>query len=325
MVSAFRVRYCRIQVTQMNDMNTTPAGWMAEMERLAHQWAIQSYYKGLGRECDIDGARAKFLAHARHPTEGAAPASDARAAGAPQVIAIGHVAPPGFGPMTDMLRAPSAPKAAPIEADLPVQWEGADGTAHEISLDYAAHIAKWMFDTYGDVPQVDAAIAAAPEAMQGQAVADAPMQGLSDYLRGQASLLDLTAFGTGSALREWAAEVDTARAQAAEQVAAPAAIGVPAPLERWGFKHEGAQSWVDRMEDGYWTPWHLADEALRAAAPLPQGDGALTVIAAAEGLLGWCVKNVQQWHFPEWDRLDKAIAAMRSSSASEGGNQHGDV
>ena len=27
---------------------------------LAHQWAIQSYYKGLGRPCDIDGARSAF-------------------------------------------------------------------------------------------------------------------------------------------------------------------------------------------------------------------------------------------------------------------------
>lgn len=47
-----------------------------------------------------------------------------------------------------------------IEAQ-PVQWTGADGTHHEITVDYAAQIAKWVFDTYGDVPQVDAAMSAA--------------------------------------------------------------------------------------------------------------------------------------------------------------------
>lgn len=41
---------------------------------------------------------------------------------------------------------------------LPVKWVGADGTHHEISIDYAARIAKWMFDIYDDVDQVDEVI-----------------------------------------------------------------------------------------------------------------------------------------------------------------------
>lgn len=35
-----------------------------ELMALAHEWARQSYLKGLGRPCDIDGSRAAFRAHA---------------------------------------------------------------------------------------------------------------------------------------------------------------------------------------------------------------------------------------------------------------------
>lgn len=48
-----------------------------------------------------------------------------------------------------------------VEAEresLPVQWVGKDGTSHEVTLDYAAEICRWVFDTHGDVDQVDAAI-----------------------------------------------------------------------------------------------------------------------------------------------------------------------
>lgn len=41
---------------------------------------------------------------------------------------------------------------------LPVKWIGADGSTHEVSVDYAAEICKWIFDTYGDVDAVDIVI-----------------------------------------------------------------------------------------------------------------------------------------------------------------------
>ena len=52
----------------------------------------------------------------------------------------------------------AATPQVPMEG-LPVRWLGADGANHEISIDYAAQIAQWMFDTYGDVAQVDAVLA----------------------------------------------------------------------------------------------------------------------------------------------------------------------
>ena len=52
----------------------------------------------------------------------------------------------------------AATPQVPMEG-LPVRWVGADGANHEISIDYAAQIAQWMFDTYGDVAQVDAVLA----------------------------------------------------------------------------------------------------------------------------------------------------------------------
>lgn len=37
-----------------------------------------------------------------------------------------------------------------------LSWTGGDGTHHEVSRDYALRILRWVFDTHGDVPQVDA-------------------------------------------------------------------------------------------------------------------------------------------------------------------------
>jgi hypothetical protein len=50
--------------------------------------------------------------------------------------------------------------------------------------------------------------------------------------------------------------------------AAPPADAQPVALERWGFK-EGIKDggWAERMPDGYWTPWHIAQAAVNAAPP----------------------------------------------------------
>jgi hypothetical protein len=107
----------------------------------------------------------------------------------------------------DMLSPPGwgHPCGVAVTADLPVKWTGADGTTHEISLDYAAQIAKWMFDQHGDVPQVDAVI--------GGAMASQPsptMQGLADWLRAYAANLLPSEQGR-RCIEQWAREVDAAR------------------------------------------------------------------------------------------------------------------
>jgi hypothetical protein len=38
-------------------------------------------------------------------------------------------------------------------------------------------------------------------------------------------------------------------------------------MERWGFRWQGHDHGThERMEDGYWTPWHIAAAALSASA-----------------------------------------------------------
>lgn len=45
-------------------------------------------------------------------------------------------------------------------------------------------------------------------------------------------------------------------------------------LERWGFESGGRLPFV-RMDDGYWTPWHVAQEMLDSArSAQPQGQRA---------------------------------------------------
>lgn len=46
--------------------------------------------------------------------------------------------------------------------------------------------------------------------------------------------------------------------------ASPAALQPPpSQLGRWGVKHVGGEPWFERMAGGYWTPWHLAVQALQ--------------------------------------------------------------
>lgn len=41
------------------------------------------------------------------------------------------------------------------------------------------------------------------------------------------------------------------------------------PLERWGKpRHEGSKLMLQPLPDGYWTPWHIANDLLRAEAAL---------------------------------------------------------
>jgi hypothetical protein len=52
--------------------------------------------------------------------------------------------------------------------------------------------------------------------------------------------------------------------RSATALAAPEPPQEPVQLERWGFASPAALR-PSRMADGYWTPWHLADAALRSA------------------------------------------------------------
>ena len=61
---------------------------------------------------------------------------------------------------------------------------------------------------------------------------------------------------------------DRARALLAQPVAQPPADGEVAELQRWGVNH-GAQPGrplLSPMEDGYWTPWHIAADLLQRLA-----------------------------------------------------------
>ena len=62
--------------------------------------------------------------------------------------------------------------------------------------------------------------------------------------------------------------IDRARALLAQPVAQPPADGEVAELQRWGVNH-GAQPGrplLSPMEDGYWTPWHIAADLLQRLA-----------------------------------------------------------
>ena len=59
-----------------------------------------------------------------------------------------------------------------------------------------------------------------------------------------------------------------ARALLAQPVPQPPADGEVAELQRWGVDH-GAQPGrplLSPMEDGYWTPWHIAADLLQRLA-----------------------------------------------------------
>lgn len=51
----------------------------------------------------------------------------------------------------------------------------------------------------------------------------------------------------------------------------------PSPLTRWGIQWNGPEQAIALpIDDGYWTPWHVADELLRQAlaiAPAPPAEG----------------------------------------------------
>ncbi len=55
-------------------------------------------------------------------------------------------------------------------------------------------------------------------------------------------------------------------------VRASSSVETSPQLERWGRNNppHSASEWI-RMDDGYWTPWHLADAALRAASSPARG------------------------------------------------------
>lgn len=68
-------------------------------------------------------------------------------------------------------------------------------------------------------------------------------------------------------------------------------------LQRWGVRHVPAsQPWFERMDDGYWTPWHLAeDEVARLHAALLR-----------------CTENVERWM-----QTDQAASPEESRSIYE--------
>lgn len=63
-------------------------------------------------------------------------------------------------------------------------------------------------------------------------------------------------------------------------------------LERWGFSRSGV---AERMQDGYWTPWHIAQAAVAQAEEraLPPLDGASR--EALEAMLRGDVDYAERW------------------------------
>ena len=48
-------------------------------------------------------------------------------------------------------------------------------------------------------------------------------------------------------------------------------------LERWGRGPEGTPHLLQRLPDGYWTPWHVAEAALTEARELADNEGTRAV------------------------------------------------
>ena len=106
-------------------------------------------------------------------------------------------------------------------------------------------------------------------------------------------------------------------------------------LGRWGRADKLSPRLFDRREDGYWTSWHIATEAIAAMqAQLEEAKkqaqvnaGLLAIAAASEDLLRarvaeleqalkWSLKQIhipQSYYpgHPNWVQYDKALAAMK--------------
>lgn len=60
----------------------------------------------------------------------------------------------------------------------------------------------------------------------------------------------------------------------------------PVALQRWGVKWKGqTEPFMEQMPDGYWTPWHIANEALQRATPAD--DEAVRLLREAYELEHW--------------------------------------
>jgi hypothetical protein len=79
----------------------------------------------------------------------------------------------------------------------------------------------------------------------------------------------------------------------------------PVQLQRFGVKWKGqTEPFMEQMPDGYWTPWHIADAALRAAPPADTArqDRILSLI------YGLRVAALVD----DWDTFDADIAALEA-------------
>jgi len=73
--------------------------------------------------------------------------------------------------------------------------------------------------------------------------------------------------GEYSSMVMFAASVERAHGIGADSAASQPAQE-PVQLQRFGVKWKGqTEPFMEQMPDGYWTPWHIADAALRAAPP----------------------------------------------------------
>lgn len=84
------------------------------------------------------------------------------------------------------------------------------------------------------------------------------------------------------------------------------------PLERWGKPwHEGTELMLQPVPDGYWTPWHVANEKLRDAQ---------SANAAPQS-----VAPVQPQPSAEWEALHKFLDAAAGEGLELDGVDAGDL
>ena len=87
-------------------------------------------------------------------------------------------------------------------------------------------------------------------------------------------------------------------------------------VERWGLQWPGHNSTHERMDDGYWTPWHVANTLLTSEHA--RAERAEAQLAASETAVEETQFEVERWH-KAWCKteaqLAEAMAAERERCA----------
>lgn len=106
-------------------------------------------------------------------------------------------------------------------------------------------------------------------------------------------------------------------------------------LERWGRADPDSGLLLQRREDGYWTPWHIADAALRASpTTIPQAGKVLEALTKLPDLIDsyWKLAYAEGKEGRDHDtedgaaqqcrfEIDEAIALLRSLPQEEAAGQ----